>query len=213
VNDAVPDPVHEVKTAVIRDHPSANPGTAMKHAQLLRTVAAAAALSAPVRAQNPRVVSVAKSPIHDYMEPALAIDPTNPLHVFMAYMGFPTQSRARARGSGSEADRVAVSMDGGRTWQETPFPGAYGINTADFAVAIGADGTAYLAYLLAQGHWEARPSRPFSGMHVRRSRDLLAASRVCTCWPSPLGLHRGDGSRRRSAGPSATPSITAPIGP
>jgi hypothetical protein len=83
------------------------------------------------------------------VEPSLAVDPSNPLHLVGAWQQ-DRWSNGAARGI-----VAGVSTDGGNTWTPTPLPGVTAdsggsaLRASDPWVSIGPDGTIYVSYLEA----------------------------------------------------------------
>lgn len=85
--------------------------------------------------------------LNSEVEPYLAVDPNNPLHLVAVWQ------QDRWSNGGSRGIMSAASFDGGQSWTATPLPGST-VNTggstlraSDPWVTIGPDGTVYADYL------------------------------------------------------------------
>jgi hypothetical protein len=100
------------------------------------------------------------------LEPSITVDPANPRNIVAAWKQDVGPDSARS-------DLIAVSRNGGRTWQRRTIPGLSVCTggTADGAsdpwVSAGRDGTVYFSALAP--HFLAEP--PLSAIVASRSRD------------------------------------------
>jgi hypothetical protein len=113
----------------------------------------------------------AQSGSHNYLnsevEPRIAVDPNNPLHMVGVYQ------QDRWNDGGSRGCMAAASFDGGNTWTATPLPGCtvnnggFWYRNSDPWVSIGPDGTVYAITIPLQD-----PSGVHSdGVYVNTSAD------------------------------------------
>jgi hypothetical protein len=85
--------------------------------------------------------------LNSEVEPRVAVDPTNPLHLVGVYQ------QDRWSNGGSRGIVAAVSTDGGNTWTNVPLPnqtvndGGNFLRSSDPWVSIGPDGTVYAVSL------------------------------------------------------------------
>ncbi len=103
-------------------------------------------------------------------EISVAIDPVFPDHAIAVSLQGGRPGTARV------TNLAYVSEDGGLTWKTVPAANPEGRTQGDDAVAFGADGTAYHAYISFDGIRVERPARASSGIFVQRSRDGLTWS-------------------------------------
>ena len=88
-------------------------------------------------------------------DPSLAVDPTNPNHLVIAYMDYSLENTGYA-GIG-----VAVSTDAGKTWTNTsiPLPAGYDQGAAAPTVAFDSSGQVYVSFQAASYLTRCRRSR------------------------------------------------------
>jgi hypothetical protein len=125
------------------------------------------------------------------VEPSIAAGPG----VLIAVWQQDRYARAAAAGIG-----VAVSHDGGGSWQRASVPGVTDCSplanhASDPWVSVGGDGTAYVAALVARADRH--------GTEGFRTRIAISASRDGAAWPAPVLLDAGGN------GFNDKPSVTA----
>src|SRR5207244_4399798 len=130
------------------------------HALLLFAVAAISKVAAQQLPIATGATTVVITPERGYFtEPAIALDPRNPLRVLAAY-----QDNAH----------IAYSSDGGRNWAvQSVEPPQYRVS-GDVSLAYDGKGNAYVCYMAFNrlgrfNYWAKNSSR--NGLYVRRSLD------------------------------------------
>jgi hypothetical protein len=101
------------------------------------------------------------------VEPRIAVDPHNPLHMVGVYQ------QDRWNDGGSRGNMAAVTFNGGKTWTNVPLPGntvnngGFWYRNSDPWVSIGPDGTVYAISIDLED-----PNHVFStGVYVNTSHD------------------------------------------
>lgn len=121
-----------------------------------------------------RVVPVSDAEARQPAEVAVAINPSNPLHVIAV------SNQARRLG-GIAGNHAYVSEDGGLHWQSVLFADMERRVQGDDVITFGLEGMAYRGFIAFQGIRQPRPLQASTGIFIQSSHDGLT-------WGPPVAV-------------------------